>query len=134
MSVLVDSSVWIDYLNGFACPEAEALDQLLKTGDVVTCGLVAVEVFQGLRRDRERDRLERRFRSLTCLETEGLGLYLAAAELYRALRARGITIRSSIDCILVALAESHDCTLLARDRDMTVLLASGLVRVRAWPA
>lgn len=56
-----------------------------------------------------------------------------AAEVFRALRSRGITIRSTVACILVVLAEENDCFLLARDRDMTALLPSGLVRVRAWP-
>jgi len=56
-------------------------------------------------------------------------LYLRAAALYQGLRERGKTVRSTVDCIIAALAEENDCSVLARDRDMDVILESGLVRV-----
>lgn len=97
---------------------------------IVTCGLVVAEVCQGLKA--RVATAESDFRQLRWLEPT-TDTYFRAAEIYRALRSRGITIRSTIDCILVVLAEEHDCFLLARDRDLTAILASGLVRVRAWP-
>ncbi len=134
MSVLVDSSVWIDFLNGHPSPEAAALDRLLLAGTVVTCGVVVAEVFQGLRRSSLHAALEARFRLLPSLESAGLDVYFAAAGLYRELRGEGITIRSTIDCLIVALAERHGCWILARDRDITAMLQSGLIGVRPWPA
>ena len=59
--------------------------------------------------------------------------YFRAAELFRSLRRRGITIRSTTDCLLVCIAEENGCSVLARDRDIARILGSGLVRVAAAP-
>ena len=63
----------------------------------------------------------------------GIDLYVRAADLYRALRRRGKTIRSTIDCVIAVLAEEHGCAVLARDRDMEMIHASGLLTVGRWP-
>lgn len=135
MRVLVDTSAWADFLNGFPSPAADALAQLLHgEEDVCTCGIVVAEVFQGLRRDKGRETIRRSFEDLTYLEPRGIRLYLRAAELYRALRARGKTIRSTVDSIIAVIAEESGCALLASDRDMDAILDSGLLNVRRWPA
>ena len=53
---------------------------------------------------------------------------------FRSLRERGATVRSTIDCIIAAIAEDGGCALLARDRDMDAILDSGLVKTRRWPS
>lgn len=133
MRVLVDSSAWIDFLNGYPSPERSALHDLIESeDDLCTCGLVVAEVFQGLRRESGRAEFEKLFRELTLLEPRGLDLYLRAADLYRALRSRGRTVRSTIDCMIAVLAEEHGCHVLARDRDLDLVLGSGLVAARQW--
>jgi hypothetical protein len=130
LRVLVDTSAWVDFLNGHASPAADALAELLAGDDeVCTCGIVVAEVFQGLRRAEGRAAIRRSFEDLAFLEPSGMPLYLRAAALYRGLRERGKTVRSTVDCIIAALAEENDCSVLARDRDMDVILESGLVRV-----
>jgi predicted nucleic acid-binding protein len=131
--VLVDTSAWVDFLNGFPSPAADAVAELLQgDDDVCTCGIVVAEVFQGLRRDRERDAIRRSFEDMTFLEPPGIRLYLRAAELFRGLRERGKTVRSTIDCIIAAIAEDGGCDLLARDRDMDAILDSGLLKAGRW--
>jgi predicted nucleic acid-binding protein len=131
--VLVDTSAWADFLNGFPSPVADALADLLRgDDDVYTCGIVVAEVFQGLRRAEGRDAIRRSFEDLIFLEPSGIRLYLRAAELYRALRAQGRTVRSTVDCIIAAIAEDAGCALLARDRDMDAILDSGIVKARRW--
>lgn len=133
MKVLVDTSAWVDFLNGYASRECSALRFLLEEEhDLCTCGIIVSEVFQGLRRDKSRAKVEVLFKELTFLEPLGLPLYLRAAEIYRLLRKRGKTIRSTIDCIIAAIAEENDCTLLARDRDMEIIMGSGLVNAALW--
>lgn len=39
----------------------------------------------------------------------------------------------TVDCVVAMIAEEHGCCVLARDRDMDVILRSGLVQARAWP-
>jgi predicted nucleic acid-binding protein len=131
--VLVDTSAWVDFLNDLPSPAADALAGLLQgDDDVCTCGIIVAEVFQGLHRDRGRDSIRRSFEDMTFLEPPGIRLYLRAAGLYRALRERGTTVRSTIDCIIAAVAEDSGCDLLARDRDMDAILDSGLLKAGRW--
>jgi predicted nucleic acid-binding protein len=135
LRVLVDSSVWIDFFNGYDSPEHRALAALLVSDhSICTCGVVVSEVFQGLRRPAGRERLAEQFRDLDFLEASGIDLHFRAADLYRALRERGKTIRSTIDCLIATLAEEHGCALLARDRDMDSILESGVLQLSRWPA
>ncbi|HEV8573295.1 MAG TPA: PIN domain nuclease [Dehalococcoidia bacterium] len=135
MKVLVDTSAWVDFLNGYKSPTADALSELLEgQDDVCTCGLVVTEVFQGLRNERSRSEIARLFREMTFLEPSGIDSYLRAAELFRRLREKGRTVRSAADCIIASIAEDAGCHLLARDRDLEAILASGLTKVRAWSA
>lgn len=134
MRVLVDTSAWVDFLNGFPSPAADSLAELLQgDDDVCTCGIVVAEVFQGLRQDLGRATIRRSFEDMTFLEPPGIYLYFRAAELYRSLRERGKTVRSTIDCIIAAIAEDGGCDLLARDRDMDAILDSGLLKASRWP-
>ena len=133
MRVLVDTSVWADFLNGHASKEQAVLADLLESDDdICTCGIVVAEVFQGLRRDKGRDEIAQLFREMTFLEPGGIASYLRAAELYRMLRQKGKTIRSTIDCLIGALAEENGCYVLARDRDLETILTSGLLRAKLW--
>ena len=133
MRVLVDTSAWVDFLNGFPSPVADALAELLRgDDDVCTCGIVVAEVFQGLRRDEGRYAIRRSFEDLVFLEPSGIRLYLRAAELYRELRQKGRTVRSTVDCIIATIAEDGGCALLAHDRDMDAILDSGLLKARRW--
>src|SRR5947208_2665719 len=100
---------------------------------IYTCGVVVAEVFQGFRKPAGRGRLAERFRDLDFLEARGIDLHFRAADLYRALRQRGKTIRSTIDCLIAVLAEENGCALLARDRDMEMILESGTLALSKWP-
>ena len=135
MKVLVDTSVWVDFLNGHPSREAAALADLLRGDDeICTCGTIVAEVFQGLRKEEGRRAIQKSFEDLTFLEPSGIDLYFRAAETYRRLRGTGHTVRSTIDCVIAVVAEENACYLLARDRDLDAILASGLLKVRAWPS
>ena len=92
------------------------------------------EVCQGLRREKDRRRVAEDFRLMTFLEPSGIDAYLRVADVYRKLRERGTTVRSTIDCVIAVIAEEGGCALLARDRDRQAIVASGLLRVTAWPS
>lgn len=135
LKVLVDTSAWADFLNGHRSPELLAVRQLLwEREEVCTCGVVVAEVFQGLRLDRTRGEIAALFRELPLLEPAGFDLYFRAAEIYRAMRKRGYTVRSTVDCLISALAEAHGAAILARDGDLSAILGSGLVEVKRWPS
>ena len=134
MRVLVDTSAWVDFFNGYPSSHRAALARLIADQqEICTCGVIVAEVSQGLRRDSGLAKLLALFRELTFLEASGIDLHLRAADVYRALRRQGHTVRSTIDCLIAVLAEENNCSVLARDRDLETLLASGLLRVQLLP-
>lgn len=134
MNVLVDTSVWVDFFNGQTTPQTSAVRAFLDQGDdIATCGVVLAEFFQGLRSSRSVKELRPFFELMPCLAPSEPDTYFRAAELFRRLRARGITVRSTIDCLIVCLAAQHGYYVLAKDRDIELILDSGLSPARAAP-
>jgi len=116
--VLVDTSVWIEVFRtrGFDIHRHVDFD------DIVTCLPVIQEVLQGF--DHERDyRLAREaMLALPVVESPlGQDVVDDAVDLYRRARRAGITVRSSVDCLIAACAIRHDLALLHVDRDFTNL-------------
>jgi len=115
--VLVDTTVWIDFFRGRSTPEVRELERLLKVGeDVCTCGVILTEVLQGIREDVDYRRTLARFDAFLFLAMNHQ-TFLAAADLYRSLRRRGVTIRKPVDCMIAAVSIEHDVALLHHDRD-----------------
>ncbi|MCE5266749.1 MAG: PIN domain nuclease [Planctomycetaceae bacterium] len=114
---LVDTSVWIDFFAGRSTSEVAELKRLLNEGrHVYTCGIILTEVLQGIRKDVDYRRTLTKFTDLGYVPMRR-PMFLAAAEMYRSLRRRGITIRKSLDCMIAAVAIEHDLSLLHNDRD-----------------
>jgi len=133
MTVLLDTSVWVDFFNGHASREAEMLAGFIEDEvDIVTRGVVMAEFFQGIRNRGSLKSLEPFFRNMNCLTPLEPESYLASTVLYRNLRRRGISVRSTMDCLIARLAEAG-VFLLAKDRDMRHILASGLCGARSVP-
>jgi predicted nucleic acid-binding protein len=133
LKVLVDTSVWADFFNGYPSAQERALSRLIAGDDeIFTCGVVVAEVFQGLRREKGRAEIVRLFRDLVFVEPSGMEAYLRAADVYRTLRRRGVTVRSTIDCLVAVIAEENKCDVLSRDRDLQMILASGLLEAHPW--
>lgn len=108
--ILVDTSIWIELLAGRQQLEP---DDLLR---LVTCPPVLQEVRQGLRRTAQADEFFDNFLALPCLPAPR-ELFLAAADIYREGRRRGITVRSSYDCVIAAIAIENKVPVWHRDRD-----------------
>ena len=134
MRVLVDTSAWVDFFNGHPSPQADALTRLIREeADVLTCGVVAAEVLQGIRRSKSLEEIEQHFLDMEWLTPREPETYLEAADLYRQLRSQGLTIRSTIDCIIAKLAEENDALLLSKDRDIQLIVDSKLLDLRSLP-
>ena len=115
--ILVDTSVWIDYFNGAATPEADYLDETLGQEPIAIGDLILTEVLQGFRSARDY-RLARSL--LTELPVHPLldeRRAIAAADRYRSLRRRGITIRKTSDVIIGSYCIEERLPLLFADRD-----------------
>ena len=113
-SVLPDTCAWIDYFNGRATPLADSLAQALNDREIITCGVILYELFQGVRSDKEAEVLRTAFSSLRYLEMDS-GLWLSAAKLSASLRGKGITLPFS-DIIIASIAKQHNLVVLTIDR------------------
>ncbi|KEF41011.1 MAG: twitching motility protein PilT [Cyanobium sp. CACIAM 14] len=115
--IVVDSSVWIDFFNGVSTPEVERLDGLLGSSPVAIGDLILVEVLQGFRDDRDVATARQLFRSMPLLAMLGPQNAYKAAENYRNLRSRGITVRKTIDGIIATACIEANVPLLFSHRD-----------------
>jgi len=132
--VLVDTSAWVDFFNGHPSPEAEALTRLIRDeADVLTCGLIVAEVLQGLWQAKSLAQIEQHFLDMEWLSPREPETYVESASLNRHLRAKGVTIRSTIDCVIAKLADENDVLLLSKDSDLRMIIESGLLNLRALP-
>jgi predicted nucleic acid-binding protein len=116
--ILVDTSVWIELLAGRRGASLREDD----LPDFVTCGPVVQEVLQGLWPGPESDAFREAFLAIPVLSDPiPLALFLSAADIYRQGRRRGLTIRSSVDCLIAAIAIENRVPVWHRDRDFTAI-------------
>ena len=115
--VLVDTSVWVDYFNGVDTPRTERLDQLLGSGRLLTGDLILAELLRGFPKDADYRTARRLLLELPCAELVGRDNALRAADYYRRLRKRGVTVRKTIDVLIGTYCIQHGHELLHADRD-----------------
>ena len=117
--VLVDTSIWIDV---FRKPSRLRLEDVADFDEIVTCLPVIQEVLQGFDREADFRRASEAMWSLPIVESPlGAGLIDDAVDLYRRARRAGVTVRSSVDCVIAACALRHNLPVLHVDRDFTNL-------------
>ena len=115
--IIVDSSVWIDFLGEDITPEVSELALHIRHNEVLMGDLILAEVLQGIRSDREFSTVRR---SLTVLEIKRLvtpELAIKSAQNYRYLRKLGITVRKTVDCLIATWCIENDVPLLHSDKD-----------------
>lgn len=117
MMVLVDTSVWIDFFAGRSLSHVKTLESLIQEReDICICGIVLTEVLQGIRKNRELRKTRDLFSQLIFLPMQ-YPTFLRAAEMFRFVRRKGVTIRRPVDCLIAAVAVGNDIPLLHNDRD-----------------
>ena len=121
MMVLIDTTVWIDFFAGRQLPHVAVLERLIqKREDICICGIILTEVLQGIREKSEFRKTKELFNAMLFLPMP-YSVFLGAAEIYRTLRRKGITIRNSVDCKIASVAIENDIMLLHNDRDFALI-------------
>lgn len=115
--ILVDSSVWIDYFRGVATPQSDRLDALLGAEPLAIGDVILTEVLQGFTSERAFEQALRLMTSLSVVEIGGSQIAIQAARNYRTLRARGVTVRKTIDTLIATRCIEDNHALLYSDRD-----------------
>lgn len=117
--VLVDTSVWIPFLRG---NDTKGVDKFLSiiNADIPfgVNSFIYQELLQGVRTEHEFKDLKR------YLDTQKIYFlkdpvesYANAALIYYRCRKKGITVSSTIDCLIVQTAVEHNLMLLHEDSD-----------------
>lgn len=132
--MVVDTSVWIDFLNGRNAPHVVALHAALGRDEIIVGDLMLCEVLLGLDGDSEARQVEVLLRRFDIVPMAGDTIAVMAARNYRALRQRGITVRKTIDLLIGTWCIEHRRPLLHNDSDFRPMARYlGLVDVLAKP-
>lgn len=117
---LVDTSAWIEV---FRKGSRITVDQLVDDrDDIVTCLPVIQEVLQGFHDERAFQIARTAMLALPCVEAPvTLALTERALDIYRRTRRVGLTVRSSVDCLIAACATRHHLTVVHHDRDFSTI-------------
>jgi predicted nucleic acid-binding protein len=115
--VNVDSSVIIDFLANRGSPQTIWLDLRIDQQRIGITSLALSEVMQGIRYEAQAEKILRTLSRFEVAEIPNKRLAIAAARNYRQLRTLGITVRSTIDCIIATFCIEEKHILLHNDRD-----------------
>ena len=115
--IVVDSSVWIDFLNGVSSAEVARLTDLLGRRPLLVGDIILFEILQGLASGAEAARVEAALSRFQIEPMVDAALAAIAAGHYRRLRALGVTVRKTIDLIIGTFCIVRGHELLTADRD-----------------
>jgi hypothetical protein len=118
--LLVDTSAWIEVFRASA--RLTLSDIGADRDEIVTCLPVIQEVLQGFDNERAFQIAHTAMYALPCVESPLTSTVIdTAVDLYRRARRAGITVRSSVDCLIAACAARHHLTVVHCDRDYAKL-------------
>ena len=131
--LLVDSSVWIDWLRGSDTDAVRFVQARESQEELALTQMIYLEVLQGVSSQRQFAATQRVLSAQSMLlPLDGMGTFDAAAQLYRRARTQGLTIRKSTDCLIAAMALEHGALLVHNDRDF-LALAQALPQLQVYP-
>ena len=131
MVTLVDSSIWVNYFRHPGDGANEPMRELIRTESLAITDPITMELLMGPTDELAVRRVEHAISAATVLTVTSDLDWRHAAEIYRAVRRAGRTVRSKIDCLIAAIAIRHDVELLHADRDFEVIAALTGLRHRS---
>jgi predicted nucleic acid-binding protein len=131
--IVVDTSVWIDFLNDKRTPQAERCAELIERGEpVALTDIVLTEILKGLRSEHEAQLVEDRLRAFPILRLEDLDDFRLVAELYRTARRAGVRIdKRRPYCFIAAPCVRTGAPILHADSDFDLLASCTPLRIYA---
>jgi predicted nucleic acid-binding protein len=120
--ILFDTSVWIDFLRNKNTPEADLLTNYIQNNHpVAITPTILQEILQGIRDDNQYRQIKDILSYITTLQLPPIQAAIGAAELYRSLRKKGLTIRKSNDCLIAYYAIEFLTPLAHSDSDFDII-------------
>lgn len=117
MTVLADTTAWVDYLRGQDTPSAKALDRAIAEDVVLLGDLILAEIMRGLPDERTAKLVSAALERFNVVVIGGKSVALQAATNYRFLRSKAITVRGTIDLMIGTWCIMTGVPLLHADRD-----------------
>ena len=128
--IVVDTSVWIDFLNGRNAAHVRKLRSVLGSDEVIVGDLMLCEVLQGLDSETSARRVEAVLRRFQIVSMTGDAIAVLAARNFRSLRRLGITVSKTIDLLIGTWCIENSAPLLHNDRDFLPMARHlGLIEV-----
>ncbi len=115
--VIVDTTVWIDYLNGVQTRRTDWLDVEVERQRLGLTDLILCEVLQGVKDEEQAVETQRELLKFEVIPMGGIDLAVASAQNYRKLRIWGHTVRKTVDCLIATFCLMNGHVLLHNDRD-----------------
>lgn len=120
-NIVVDSSVWIDFFNKKASPQIEELKNILINASSKSpfniLPIIMQEVLQGIEENKLYAIVKENLFGLDLVELNNYEMAISAADLFRFLRKKGVTIRKANDCLIAAICIKNNFSLLHNDKD-----------------
>lgn len=120
--IVVDSSVWIDFLRGIQSHQVLKLKERVNSAELVIGDLILCEILRGVRNEGEAVRINERLSQLAMVNMVGRQVAERSAMNYRLLRSRGVTLRNTIDLLIGTFCILNDLRLLHNDRDFVPMV------------
>lgn len=128
--ILVDTSVWVDFLRGVNSPQRRMLHRLIEDEeDISITEIILTEILQGIKEDKDFQTMQNYLLEFPIYKPRGTETYLNAARIYRDCRKTGKTVRKTVDCIIAAICMENNLTLFHKDIDFDRIEACAGLRV-----
>ena len=119
--ILADTSAWVEFLRATGSDANLRLRALIEGDQLATTDVVLMEVLAGARDDGHRDRLRALLARCQFVPIAGPRDYEDAADIYRACRQAGHTVRALTDCLIASAAMRAGLSVLHADRDFDAI-------------
>jgi len=128
--ILLDTSALIEFLNRTGSRHDKEIEYLLTNdADVAIAEITLTEALQGIRNERDYHEVRAALMTLPILSLKSHDSYIKAADLYRICRAKGLTIRSTIDLLIAQTAIEHNAELIHNDRDFESIASASSLKL-----
>ena len=118
---VVDSSVWIDFFNKKSSKNIEKVIELMYAptvkNSIIIVPVILQEILQGIRDDKQYELVSVIIHGFEFIEFDPYEYAIKAADLFRELQKKGITIRKANDCLIAAFCIDLNISLIHNDRD-----------------
>lgn len=128
--LIFDTSVWVDFLNKKDTPASKLLEAYIIADETIfLTPTLLQEILQGIRDDKKYQQIKEILSFFPLLDLSPREAAIGAAELYRSLRKRGVTIRKSNDCLIAFYAIWFSVSVAHTDRDFDQISTKSELKV-----